>query len=799
MTKWFGPAAWSNREARAGDRLPFARHVDPTTIRLRDGSLMRTLRVAGFPFETEGDDVLNHLTTVREVVLRSTLNSGLVLYHHLIRRRVHVDLAARFPDPVSAEIDRRWSERLNDKQLFLNEQFLTILVRPPRGKAGLPERLGRIGRRSGEPGGAESLALDSASAALTAALQPYGARVLGTYATEAGTFSEPLEFLSAIYNAETRPVLLPEGDTDLGQHIPYSRVSFGLEAIEVRGPSQRVFTSILGIKEYPDATRAGLLDSLLRVPHELVITESFAPVERQTARERIDLGLRRLRSADETAATERAEMLAARDGVGAGQISFGDHHLSVLVRSDSLEHLESATAITAAALADTGAVAVREDVNLEPSFWGQFPGNEHYVVRRALVSSANAAGLISLHGFPLGRAKDNHWGDPISVLETTSATPYFFNFHDGDLGNFTIIGPSGSGKSVVLNFLAAQAQKMEPRTILFDKDRGSEIFLRALGGRYERISRGRPTGLNPLGIADSPVNRAFLRDWLGCLLEASGAEEETIVARAIDEIFAHRGELRRLRFVRDLVAGGRRPEPGDLASRLDAWIFDGEHAWLFDNPADLLEFDNRILGFDMTELLEDRRLRTPVLMYLFHRIEDCLDGSPTMILIDEAWKALDDPMFAQRIRNWMKTLRKRNGMVGFATQSAADALDSSIASAIVEQTATAIFMPNNKAREEEYCAGFGLSAQELEFVRSLPAHSRCFLVRHANSSVVVRLDLSGMPDLLTVLSGRESSVRRLDELRASVGDDPARWYPLLTRSAWPGEPPSDEHWLEAAE
>ncbi len=108
-------------------------------------------------------------------------------------------------------------------------------------------------------------------------------------------------------------------------------------------------------------------------------------------------------------------------------------------------------------------------------------------------------------------------------------------------------------------------------------------------------------------------------------------------------------------------------------------------------------------------------------------------------------------------------------------------------------------MPNSKAREEEYCTGFGLSAQELEFVRSLPAHSRCFLVRHANSSVVVRLDLSGMPDLLTVLSGRESSVRKLDELRAAVGDDPARWYPLLTRAEWPGQAPDDDHWLEAAE
>jgi type IV secretion system protein VirB4 len=801
MAKWLGPAAWNKTEARAGDRLPYACHVDPSTLRLRDGSLMRSLRLAGFPFETEDDDVLNHMLGVRDVLLRSALNSKAVLYHHLIRRRVQVDLGAQNPDPFSAELDRRWTEQLGQGRLFLNEQFLTIVIRPPRGKAGLPERLSKLrnGKQVGAPTAGEALELDSATAALSAALQAYGVRVLGTYENETGVYSEPLELLSALYNGEMRPVLLPRPEQDLGQHIPYSRVSFGLDAIEVRGPASRGFASILGIKEYPDASRAGLLDSLLRVPHELVITESFAPIERQTARERIDLALRRLRSADEGAATERAEMLAARDAVGAGQLTFGDHHLSLLVRSGSIETLEAATADVAATLADIGAVGVREDVNLEPAFWGQFPGNEQFVVRRALISSANAAGFISLHGFPLGRARGNHWGEAVSVLETTSATPYFFNFHEGDLGNFTIIGPSGSGKTVVLNFLAAQAQKFSPRTILFDKDRGSEIFLRALGGRYERITRGAPTGFNPLKLPDNALNRAFIRDWLSVLVEASGAEEEAAIARAIDEIFSHGPELRRLRFLRDLLAGGRRPQPGDLPSRLDPWIFEGEHAWLFDNREDELDFRNRVLGFDMTELLEDRRLRTPVLLYLFHRIEDCLDGAPTMILIDEAWKALDDPMFAARIRNWMKTLRKRNAMIGFATQSAADALDSSIASAIVEQTATAIFMPNQKAREEHYCKGFGLSGQEFEFIRSLPAHSRCFLVRQANRSVVVRLDLNGMPDMLTVLSGRESSVRRLDEIRAAVGDDPSVWYPMLTRSPWPGTPAGDDYWLEAAE
>jgi len=204
------------------------------------------------------------------------------------------------------------------------------------------------------------------------------------------------------------------------------------------------------------------------------------------------------------------------------------------------------------------------------------------------------------------------------------------------------------------------------------------------------------------------------------------------------------------------------------------------------------------LGFDMTALLETPRLRTPVMMYLFHRIEERLDGEPTMILIDEGWKALDDPVFAARIRDWLKTLRKRNALVGFATQSARDALESRISAALVEQTATMIFMPNSRAREEDYCGGFGLTSHELELIRTLPAQSRCFLIRQPDASVVVRLDLSGMPEVLTVLSGRESTVRKLDTLRETYGDAPAAWYPALTGQVWPDGEGSDL-WTEAAE
>jgi type IV secretion system protein VirB4 len=791
---WRGPAAWTKKEQRAGERLPYSVHVDDLTLQLRDGSLMRVLHLNGLAFETEDAEHLNHVQAVRETILRSTLDARFVVYHHVIRRRVSAELPAHYSGAFSAHLHEKWSNRLAKRTLFANELFLTVMRRPPRGKVGFIDRIKRrLNKGHYEEIFQEELRdLDGAIMGLSAALQQYGVRDLGCYEGEGGTCSEPLEFLAALYNGEMRPVLKPDDDIDLGYHIPYKRVSFGLDTIEYRGAGGSEFAAMISIKDYPSEARVGILDDVLRLPHEFVLTESFAPVDRQVARERIDLSLRRLKATDDDVAGERREMLAAKDQLVGGQIGFGVHHLSLAIRASEMPLLDKAAAKAVAALADFGSIAVREDVNLEPCFWAQFPGNEQYIARGAMISTPNASSFISMHGFPMGQLHGNHWGDAITIFETTSATPYFFNFHEGDLGHFSIIGPSGSGKTVVMNFLTAQAQKLEPRTILFDKDRGAEIFLRAIGGNYIELRPGIPTGFNPLRLPDTPVNRAFLRDWLACILAPSQGPllpaDATVISAAVDANFEQSLHLRTLRHFGELLGGTKRPEEGDLPSRLRPWLDHSDRGWVFDNVDDGLDMSNRIIGFDMTALLDQAAIRTAVMMYLFHRVDERLDGSPTMIMIDEGWKVLDDPLFAARLRDWLKTLRKRNAIVGFGTQSARDALDSKVASAIVEQTATQIFLPNSRARPDDYCSGFGLSDHELALVRALPVHSRCFLIRKPNHSVVVRLDLGQMPDLLTILSGRESSVRKLDTLREALGNEPENWYEPLTRTPWPGDP-----------
>lgn len=790
-------SALSARERSVGDRLPYARHIDDATIETRDGMLFQVIKLDGLAFETADTDELNYRKTIRDTMLRAIAHPRFAVLHHVIRSPVKPSLDSSYPDPFSASLDARWRSRLESRALFLNDLYLTLVRRPPAAGGGWIDRtLDAFRPRQAQTDAAtrarELRELDSAREALMASLGPYGPRLLSVYDTKKGPCSEPLEFLSHLLNGELRPVLLPQAD--LGQHIPWRRISFGLDALELHAApaAPARLGAILSIKDYPPQTTPGMLDDVFRLPVELTLTESFAFVDRQVALDRMNLALRRMRAADDDALSLRRDLTAAKDDLTAGRSAFGEHHLTILVKADTREALDRACADVQGAFTEEGVIAVREDVNLEPAFWAQFPGNFKDIARRALVSTGNFAGLAAFHNFPLGKDAGNHWGDAVSVLETTSATPYFFNFHKGDLGNFTVIGPSGAGKTVILNFLIAQALKFDPRVVLFDKDRGAEVFIRAIGGRYEVLRPGEPSGLNPLALPDSPVNRAFVTQWLERLVTPPGGsltpDEQAQIADAVAANFEQDPRYRRLRHVAELFAGVRRPTPGDLASRLEPWIGDGPRAWLFDNAADRLDLAQKVVGVDMTAILDDPVLRTPAMMTLFHMVEQRLDGSPALIVVDEGWKALDDAVFVQQIRDWEKTIRKRNGVVGFATQSASDALDSQIASAIIEQAATQIFLPNPKAQASEYQDGFGLTAHELDLVRALPDTSRCFLIKHGTDSVVARLNLDGMDAVLKVLSGREATVRRLDALRAEHGDHPSAWLKALTGDDFGWEP-----------
>jgi type IV secretion system protein VirB4 len=462
--------------------------------------------------------------------------------------------------------------------------------------------------------------------------------------------------------------------------------------------------------------------------------------------------------------------------------AFGKHHLTVMCIEDNLNALEAAVSMAIAELVNVGINPVREKLILEQCYWAQLPANREFIGRAAKINTLNIAGFAAMHNYPVGKIAGNHWGNAVTVFDTTSGTPFFFNFHARDVGHTTIIGPTGAGKTVLMNFLCAQALKFNCRLFMFDKDRGAEIFVRAINGVYTHIDPGKKCSFNPLQLDDTPENRTFITEWLSALVavneEPLGAEDLLVVQRAVDGAYKLRKEDRVLRNIAPFFG---MEGPGTVATRLKQWHGNGRFAPVFDNVEDYVNFKSaNIFGFEMGDVLNNRACLVPVLLYLFQRIQMSLDGTPTIIVLDEAWALVDNKIFAGKIKDWLKTLRKLNGMVVFATQSVEDAVNSSISDTLIQQTATQIFLPNPKATEP-YRKAFMLSEREFNLLKNTDPGTRYFLVKQGKDVVVARIDLSGMEDIISVLSGRAETVALLDEIRAQVGDDVAAWLPVFNR------------------
>ena len=777
---------FARREVSAADFIPYDHHWDKDTIITKKQELLQVIKVEGFSFETADDDVVDMKKMVRNSLYKSMAEGTFSLYFHMIRRRQSAYPSGQMPPGFSNYVDRKWRHKHHAKNTFVNDLYITVIRKQDnKGAAKLENMFKKVEQRANKE--AEEIHLHEMHKELKesiyrvlATFKDYGARVLTTRMGEYGPISEPLEFLGRLVNAgDSQPMLVPSIGID--RYLPTNRLYFGNRAIEVRTPTGTKYAAIVSIKEYAPHTAAGIMDAFLQLPFEFIISQSYQFANRQSNLGSMQLQQRRMQQSQDLAGSQVREITEALDMAMSGHIAFGEHHMTILCCEDSLNALEGAISMVIAELVNIGVNPVREKLILEQCFWAQLPGNNEYIARRAKINTLNISGFAAMHNYPVGRATGNHWGDAVTVFDTTSGTPFFFNFHARDVGHSTIIGPTGAGKTVLMNFLCAQAQKFKCRMFLFDKDRGAEIFVRALNGKYTHIDPGRKCYFNPLQLDDTMENRSFITEWLSALVmqndEPISADDLEIINNAVEGNF----KLNKTdRVLHNIAPFFGLEGPGTIASRLKQWHGNGRFAAIFDNVHDVVDFHtDTVFGFEMGDVLANKATLVPVLLYLFHRIQMSLDGTPTMIVLDEAWALVDNRIFAAKIKDWLKTLRKLNGMVVFATQSVEDAVNSSISDTLIQQTATQIFLPNPKATEP-YRKAFMLSEREFNLLKNTDPGTRYFLVKQGKDVVVARIDLSGMDDIISVLSGRAETVAILDEVLKQVGDDPEVWLPIFT-------------------
>jgi type IV secretion system protein VirB4 len=779
-------AGVAKREVSAAEFIPYEHHWDKETIITKNRELIQIVKIEGFSFETADDDVVDMKKMVRNSLYKSMAEGTFSMWFHMVRRKQSAFPGGTMPEGFSKYLNDKWYKKHHTRSSFVNELYISIIRKDDKkGAAKLQGLIEKLEQRTNKDADATQLQemhkeLRESVYRVLATFRDYGARVLTTTMTEHGPMSEPLEFLGRLVNGgNSQPMVVPT--IDIAHYLPTSRLYFGSRAIEVRSASGTRFAGIISIKEYGPSTAAGIMDAFLQMPFELTIAQSFEFENRQASMGSMQLQQRRMAQSNDLAVSQVREISDALDMAMSGHIAFGTHHLTIMCIEDNLNALEAAISLAIAELVNVGINPVREKLILEQCYWAQLPANGEFVGRKSRINTLNIASFAAMHNYPVGKISGNHWGDAVTVFDTTSGTPFFFNFHARDVGHTTIIGPTGAGKTVLMNFLCCQAMKFNCRLFMFDKDRGAEIFVRALDGNYTHIDPGKKCYFNPLQLDDTPENRSFIAEWLGTLIaneEPLNAEDMEVVQRAIVGNFQLRKEDRVLR---NVAAFFGMEGPGSLATRLKQWHSGGRYSQIFDNVEDKINFSNSpVFGFEMGDVLAQKTCLVPVLLYLFQRIQMSLDGTPTIIVLDEAWALVDNKIFAGKIKDWLKTMRKLNGMVIFATQSVEDAVGSSISDTLIQQTATQIFLPNPKATEP-YRKAFMLSEREFNLLKTTDPATRYFLVKQNKDVVVARIDLSGMDDVISVLSGRAETVALLSRIRSEVGDDVNTWLPLFTK------------------
>jgi type IV secretion system protein VirB4 len=797
-----------NREIFGAMNIPYTAHIHEHVVRTKSGDYVQGFRLAGASFQSADDADINNWHERLNILLRNIASDQVSLWTHVVRRRENVYPHGECPAGFSKVLDEHYRHRVTGETLMVNELYLAVVFRPQAGMVqGTAMNLLSRGHKDNEAQGLRD-ALESCAklrSQLLASLDRYEPELLGIYEQGNRQFSSLLEYFALLLNGESQSVPLPR--SSVSDVLMTTRPFFGAEAMEYRTPTQTRLGAFLGIKEYPTPTNAGMFNLLLTAPYPFVLTQSFTFLPKSTAQRVLSAQYARMRNAQDLAVSQAEQLKDALDQLTSNEFVMGDHHFTLHVLADAfagtkegqtrarlkdlLDNISHARSI----LSETGMVVAREDLALEAGYWAQLPGNFAFRPRKAPITSRNLVGMSPFHNFPLGRPTGNHWGDALTMLITNARSPYYFSLHasdprapDGgsrkDIGHTSVIGPTGSGKTVFIGFCVCMLTKTGATQVLFDKDRGLEILVRALGGRYLPLKNGVPTGMNPLQLEPTPGNVEFLKIWLRRLV--TRVDKPFTVREEGDLDLALHGTLKLPRPARRLSRLLEFLDPTDpegMHARLRKWCAEekGDYAWVFDNREDTVTLalqQSTLMGFDVTDFLDNTVTGAPVTLYLFQIVRGLLDGRRLVVWMDEFSKLLSDPSFEGFAKDGLKTWRKLEGVAAFATQSPSDVLASPIARTLVEQTPTKVFFPNDKATEAEYVGGFGLSVQEYLLLKEgLEPGSRMFLIKQGHHSVVCELNLRGFDYELNVISGRIANIDLMNRLLAEVGPDPEMWLP----------------------
>lgn len=716
------------RPALLADWLPWAALVARGVVLNKDGSFQRTARFRGPDLDSSTPPELVATAARLNNALRR-LGSGWALFVEAERRACAEYPTSAFPDPLSWLVDEERRAAFEEAgSHFESVYHLTLTYLPPE------ETRARAARFLYESAQRHDVDWRERCETFVAESQRFFDLLDGVLPEIAWLDdAQTLTYLHACVSTRRHAVAVPQVPMYLDALLGDEPLTGGLAPV-LGAHHLRVAT----VRGFPTSTWPGILDDLNRLGFAYrwstrLICLDKPEAERELGRLRRQWFAKRksvvalLRESifqresplvDSDAANKALDADAALQELGGDQVAFGFVTATVTVLDPDPAVADEKLRQVERTIQGRGFVTVPERLNAVEAWLSSIPGHCYANVRQPIVSTLNLAHLLPMSAVWAGQERNAHLdGPPLAITRTDGATPFRLVTHIGDVGHTLVVGPTGMGKSVLLATLAMQFRRYAgSRIFAFDMGRSIRATVMGLGGAHYDLGTDADIAFQPLARIGEEGWRTWAAEWIEARLVQEGIEvgpaERHAVWTALVNLATAPVEQRTLTGLSVLL------QSNALRQALQPYVLGGAHGRLLDADHERLGAED-VQAFEMEELMHSRAAAMAVLRYLFARIEERLDGAPTLLILDEAWLFLDDPVFAQRIRQWLKTLRKKNASVIFATQSLADIRDSSIAPAIVESCASRIFLPNPQATEPQIRSiyeGFGLNARQIEIV-----------------------------------------------------------------------------------
>ena len=803
---------YSEAPTQLADYLPWACLVAPGVVLNKDGSFQTIFKYRGPDLESSTDEELVSINARVNNVLRR-LGSGWALFFEAQREPVHDYPDCAFPDAASWLVDQERGLQADEAgSRFESHYYLTLLWLPPADATGRAEKA-LITRAETEDAATWRHRLET--------FQSQAARVFDLLATclaelvrldDDGT----LTYLHATISTKSHPVVTPDLPVFLDAILADEPFAGGLEPMI--GDAHLRTLTILG---FPASTLPGMLDELNRQGFAYRWATRFIAMDKADA-EKI-LGRKRrhwfakrksigavLRETmfneqaalvDNDADNKAADADAALQELGSDLVSYGYVTTTITVMDADRRAVDEHIRVAERIINGRGFTAIRETLNAVEAWLGSLPGHPYANVRKPILHTLNLAHIVPLSAVWAGEQTNRHLNAPALIqAQTHGTTPFRLNLHIGDVGHTLVVGPTGAGKSVLLSLLAMQWKRYAgAQVFIFDKGRSARAATLAMGGSHVDLGSADRPSLQPLRDVDRHHGAGFAADWLAGLCMNEGVTiTPDLKAGLWDAIQSLASAPRPERTLTGLTL---MLQDETLKAALHPFTLEGAHGRLLDADHETLNLADTVC-FEMEDLMHTKGAVAPVITYLFHRLEDRFDGRPTLLILDEAWLFLDDPMFAARIREWLKTLRKKNVSVVFATQSLADIAGSTIAPALVESCPTRIFLPNERAQEpqsRETYQRFGLNTRQIELIsRATPKRDYYY-----QSPLGCRVFELGLGPIALALCGASTpeDQQMLDRIQAETTSDGFTECWLIEKglpwaadllARWPGQDPGTQ-------